>query len=317
MAYLKVVSHHLVAASKEADRTFNTLNHSPAEIENALPNFRHLEPKPQPWLLLSPWLDLVLSSQRIPRDSVHQILLPRSFLLFLKHASESALLTGRVPEADAEELADLFPTSTIRGKNIAALIQKTKYFARLDTCSLKDAIVGEGPIKNVKDIWTRLATSSRGMMGIRDIRNADPESDVYLWLFPWNENIQTRFEYRVFCCPPEGEMVAVSQYQWHSKWYHGEKKRQEQHDIAERLVMNCQVVHDQIMEHSAMTEEIRESGFVFDVVEDPDTQQVALLELNDFGAMSCCGSCLFQWIKDAEVLYGMKVEEGVEVRVAY
>lgn len=65
-----------------------------------------------------------------------------------------------------------------------------------------------------------------------------------------------------------------------------------------------------------MTEQLADSGFTFDVVEALDSEKGArLIELNDFGAMSGCGSCLFQWIKDAPVLYGL--QEDVQFRVAY
>ena len=68
------------------------------------------------------------------------------------------------------------------------------------------------------------------------------------------------------------------------------------------------------MGHPAMEEVLRNRGFVFDVYEDPSNQEVRLIELNDFGAMSGCGACLFHWIQDARVMYG--VSEGIEVRVA-
>ena len=68
------------------------------------------------------------------------------------------------------------------------------------------------------------------------------------------------------------------------------------------------------MGHPVMTEVLRKRGFVFDVYGDPRTQDVRLIELNDFGTMSGCGACLFHWIQDARVMYG--VSEGIEVRVA-
>ena len=63
-----------------------------------------------------------------------------------------------------------------------------------------------------------------------------------------------------------------------------------------------------------MTEVLRNRGFVFDIYEDPNTQDVRLIELNDFGVMSGCGVCLFHCIQDARVMYG--VSEGFEVLVA-
>ena len=57
---------------------------------------------------------------------------------------------------------------------------------------------------------------------------------------------------------------------------------------------------------------LRRDGFVFDVLETPDGD-VQLVELNMFGPLSGCGSCLFEWITNSEVLYGEK--EGVVLRV--
>ena len=62
-----------------------------------------------------------------------------------------------------------------------------------------------------------------------------------------------------------------------------------------------------------MTDHLKSRGFVFDVIEDPNTQDVQLIELNDFGAMTGCGACLFHWVRDAKLLYGL--EEKAEVRV--
>ena len=69
------------------------------------------------------------------------------------------------------------------------------------------------------------------------------------------------------------------------------------------------------MNHAGMKAKLKEQGFVFDIFENSEKQEVELLELNDFGAMKHCGSCLFHWIKDARLLYGMETERGVQVRV--
>ena len=63
-----------------------------------------------------------------------------------------------------------------------------------------------------------------------------------------------------------------------------------------------------------MTDKLKNQGFVFDMTEDSGTQNVQLIELNDFGAMSGCGACLFHWIRDARVMYGLS--QDTEVRVA-
>jgi hypothetical protein len=43
--------------------------------------------------------------------------------------------------------------------------------------------------------------------------------------------------------------------------------------------------------------------------------EVVLVEVNPFGAMSICGACLFQWVRDGRVVYGFEGEVVVKVAV--
>lgn len=79
----------------------------------------------------------------------------------------------------------------------------------MDPCSLKDAVIGQGPVKNVRDLWTRLATSARGTTGIASLLSTESsslhpvaeEQPVYIYLLPWRETMNTSLEYRVICAP--------------------------------------------------------------------------------------------------------------------
>ena len=95
---------------------------------------------------------------------------------------------------------------------------------------------------------------------------------------------------------------------------HADASLLEQQKIADAILEGCRAIHALILEHEAMTEVLKRRGFVFDVLEDAGTQEVQLIELNESGARSGCGSCLFHWIRDARLLYGR--EEMVEVRLA-
>ena len=295
-------------------RRFNTVFHKREEIESILPDLQHFAPDKQPWILLEPWLDLIIASQGLREVDVHRIRFPGTFLIQLNHSSKVGLQMGSISEDDREDLAEAFPKKTTGGSTLEHLIKTKRFFVRLDTYSLKDAIIGKGPIQSVQDLWMRLATSARGMAGVRDLRLHDPSTTIYMYLFPWKDNIKTELEYRVYCAPPAGKIAAVSQYKWHAPWYHASAAKTEQEAIADRLLESCQVQHQEIMGHRAMTNVLKNRGFVFDVYEDPSTQEARLIELNDFGAMSGCGACLFHWIQDAHVMYG--VSEGIEVRVA-
>ncbi|CAD6564884.1 MAG: hypothetical protein ASARMPREDX12_004483 [Alectoria sarmentosa] len=264
-----------------------------------------------------------MSSRGLRKKDVHRIQLPGSFLVQLLYASRVGLQMGHLAKDDAEDLADAFPKKTIRGDDLEELVHDDKFFVRLDTCSLKDALIGEGYIKDVKDLWTRLATSARGMSGIRSLRDWDKSMPMYMYLFPWREDMRTELEYRVYCPPPlaqgndsgksaAAKLSAISQYKWHTPWCHATSES-EHEGIARKLLKSCEVLHQMIMASSAMTERLRNRGFVFDVVEDPGTLDVQSIELNGFGAMTGCGACLFHWVRDAKLLYGL--EEKVEVRV--
>ncbi len=148
--------------------------HKREEIESILPDLQHFAPDNQPWILLEPWLNLIMASQGLREVDVHRIRLPGSFLIQVIHASKVGLQMGRISEDDGEDLAEAFPRKTTGGSTLEDLIETKRFFVRLDTCSLKDAIIGKGPIQSVQDLWMRLATSARGMAGIRDLRSHDP-----------------------------------------------------------------------------------------------------------------------------------------------
>jgi len=250
-----------------------------------------------------------MASRGLQGSDVHRIQLPGTFHVQLSYPSQVALYQGYVPEDNAEDLAVSFPKATIRGDPLEELIPRNKFFVRLDTCSLKDSIIGEGPVKNTRDLWMRLASSAHGMAGIRDLRKQELSTPIVMYLFPWQDNMRTELKYRVYCPPPTGKIAAIFQYKWHARWFYADAKEK-----YAGLVHKRNALHDKIMAHLAMTELLKSRGFVFDVVENPDTQEVKLIELNDFGAMSGCGPCLFHWIRNARVMYG--VDEGVKVRVA-
>lgn len=314
LAFLNHIPYDLVDKSTEADRTFNTRGNTRTE---AFPKIPHLDPAKQPWLLLSPWIDLIISSRELPSDSVHCLRFRPPFLLGLKMASTAGLILARVSEESVECLKWTFPSVTERGDKVEDVLRNGKYFPRLDTCSLKDSIIGSGPAKDVEDVCLRMATSARVTRGIRDLQEFDSEAKILLHLIPWDEQIRTEYEYRVFCASEKGKMCAISQYAWHRPWHHKDSSRAEQQRVAVRLVRNCASLHESLLKHEAMTGDMLARGFVFDVVENPETQAVRLLELDDFGAMSQCGSCLFQCIHDASTLYDRREDNAVELRVTF
>ncbi|KAL9024200.1 MAG: hypothetical protein Q9180_007967, partial [Flavoplaca navasiana] len=253
---------------------YNTHFHTLEEISTVLPQLNHIAPSAtQPFLPFKPWLDLIKSSQGLSDLDVHEIQLPKPFLSHVLAATE------------------LLPRRTTLGSDIETLLREGRYFARLDTCSLKDAVIGKGSVRDSKDLWTRLATSNRGANGIRAMCDNFPDQPVPLFLIKWDDKMRTDLEYRIFCAPGCGQIAAISQYKWHAPWYHARKGIDRQKEIAKRVFEGAKALHRQIMTHEAMTEDLRRRGFVFDIVDDPDDgHAIRLVELNDFGAMTGCGS---------------------------
>ena len=185
---------------------------------------------------------------------------------------------------------------------------------RLDACSPKDTPGGTTPITSTDEIWRRIACSRRAVAGIKEQRERDGvEKMVELFLFPWNAEMRTELEYRVFCPPPACEIVAVSQYRWLEPWHFKSKTRSEAARKAEEVLKGVREVHAQVVKIAREDRELMGRGFVFDVTEMDGGRRVALVELNRFGAETGCGSCLFQWIGDAEGLYGLKASEDGKV----
>ena len=303
--------------SKIEQSIYNTKFHSLEQITAKVPEIAHIPPdEKQPWLLLGPWLDLILISQDIPDTDVHCIELPRPFLTQILFASHVGLYMGRLSESDIEDLREGFPKTTARGFALASLFAGgQKFFPRLDTCSLKDALAGKGPVGEVEEIWMRLATSARGIHGIRALREDDPPGSIYLYLFPWKNNMEPEREYRVFCPPKSLRVAAISQYKWTEPWCYAPIPGQDRVLRTHKIAAGIDAIHQRIIKHPAMTEQLKETGFSFDVIEDgTEEHEVQLIELNHFGALSGCGSCLFHWIRDGRVLYGM--QEKFEFRVA-
>ena len=296
---------------------YNTCFHTVEEIAAVVPEIKHIDQKKDGgFLLLEPWLDLILRSRGIPDEDVHRVELPGQFVTALIYASSVGFYKGTVSASDAEDLDALFPSRTTRGLLLLDLFNSGhEYFVRLNTCSLKDSLDGgSGAVRSIRTLWTRLATSARGIAGIKQLRNMKPQEPINLYLIPWDGNKNTELEYRVFCPPPDGRITAISQYEWRSPWVHSQKGQDIQMAKAWGIYRSAKDIHELIMAHPSMTEIQKSKGFVFDVTEDSTVPYgLSLVELNQFGARTGCGACLFHWIKDGRVLYGMQDE--VEFRI--
>lgn len=263
------------------------------------------------------WLPLIASSQRILPSLIQTITLTASQGRLLIAASQSSLHT-REPNRMLEE--DL--TSDIGPALQTLVFPHQGLFIRLDACSPKDGVQGTKPIQNLQQILLLLATSRRAMNAI--IRLLEIDSPIVFYFLPFNTDMDTSLEYRVFCPPFNGDVAAVSQYKWHTQSIFHNRPDKEITQIAETVMKEIQIIHEEIMSHKLpdeLAKLLRSQGFTFDVMFEEKTSKCVLIELNSFGTRSGCGSCLFHWLKDEDALYGRgrKGENGgidVEFRIS-
>jgi len=246
-----------------------------------------------------------------------------------------------------EDLLARFPKQTSRAiKKEAVFHGQKEWFLRLDFCSTKDARGEDGTkytstVRTIEDALQRICASKRAIRALEDIVLKKAPGPARLLFIPHNKHMDTSREFRVFCPPlwtlsalssnhlreatPNqsrnnghtlGRITAISQYRWHSP-YHRPSLATAQKD-AEKALADAKSIHSEILAHAAtlpdqsVLQKMHTEGFVFDIFE-TTKGDMQLLEINPFGAMSGCGSCLFHWIDDAPLLYGAR--EGVEVRL--
>jgi hypothetical protein len=337
------------ATDQETDR-FNTHFHTHTEIaaviqESAGGSHKHVYPDLTA-CHFSNWIDLIASSQGF--EEWHEIILPPSLVQELLDANAVWTLTGKAISEDAmEDLLARFPKQTSRAiKTKAVFYGQKEWFLRLDFCSTKDARGESGtkytsPVRTIEDALQRICASKRAIRALEDIVLKKAPGPARLLFIPHNKHMDTSREFRVFCPPlwtlstlssnhlreatPNqsrddghtlGRITAISQYRWHSP-YHRPSLAAAQKD-AEKALADAKSIHSKILAHAAtlpdqsVLQKMHTEGFVFDIFETTNGD-MQLLEINPFGAMSGCGSCLFHWIDDAPLLYGAR--EGVEVRL--
>ena len=318
MAY-KTIRIALAAekATNITQQDYNTSRHTRAEIESALPDMEHVDPADLPYILFSNYIDVVMASRSWDPSYIYRIELDKSVCRLLDMTSNFALFTGQIPLANADALHESFPADfgsvdiIDRFDTIDELLQEHPIFPRLDECSLRDAITGEGPLENVKDLWTRLVTSRRAMYSVKYLQKIN--YPVYLHLLPWDDEMKPELEYRAFVSPGSHRIVAISQYKWQAKWYHAKEKPKVRDNIVGLIMEGSNEILAEIFNCKGLTNRVKEHGFVFDVVENPVNHRLRLVDINEYGAMTATGACLFHWIVDAKILYGL--EDKIQFRV--
>jgi hypothetical protein len=307
---------------------FNTTHHAHDEIVKVVPESTHFTHAAPPWAPYgyTIWHELIARSQELTDYHVFNI---PSFLyedLMLVYASW--LCSGTVSAPLVERITEDW-VSTKSGKTLAALLDggKKRWFIRLDQMSPKDSpLGGDLPSSTFNDIITKICSSMRAY-GCLQSAKQDAERDgdglgpkMQLILNPWNDNMDPAKEFRVFVPPPAARGIlgphtndfkvsGISQYKWHSALQSppgstGEWVMDCISEGAQRMLADITSYTGSEVE-ADMKDLLLRHGFSFDIALQ-DNGSVQLVEINPFGAMSGCGACLFQWVVDGRVLYGLE-----------
>jgi hypothetical protein len=139
------------------------------------------------------------------------------------------LSTNTVPPALVEGMVEAWQ-STRRGREATHLLDgEKKWFIRLDQMAPKDSpFGGKSPTTSMADVLTKLCSSMRARARdclLDERKTADAEGrevQLDLVLNPWDEEMDTANEFRVFVPPPAARgapatldslcVAAVSQY---------------------------------------------------------------------------------------------------------
>ncbi|KAH0490717.1 hypothetical protein TgHK011_002174 [Trichoderma gracile] len=253
------------------------------------------------------WLPLILRSRGLPASDLQVIVLRRAQIELLVKAAAASIHTRVLNRSYAEDLQEevypAFQSLTFPPQGL---------FMRLGACSPKDGAhttPGVLALHSVEDIVLRMTTSLRTWSALTNVLNSDAE-ETHAYFLPFDSRLQSSREYRVFCCPESLRITAVSQYQWHKEWIFAEQDKDKMGFRAHTIASSIEKVHNEILEFMQAQEDgqlervIRSQGFTFDVFYDEDAAACSLIELNTFGVRSACGSCLFHWLRDRELLYG-------------
>lgn len=236
-------------------------------------------------------------------------------VILLVQASNASILTGQLNRSLAEDLQEeVYPAfSTLR-------FPYEGLFMRLDACSPKDGkttVPGQRSVHSVEDVVLMLTTSNRACNAmLRDIVAGTPEISIFF--LPFDKKMDTKREYRVFCAPGSCRITAISQYSWHQPWLLSTRPnimRNAAKDITKGAGLIRSMIVDHLDEETPQDKLLIEQGFTFDVAYDDGRRKLELVELNVFGARSGCGSCLFNWAEDFDLLYGER--KAVEFRVTF
>lgn len=289
--------HVLADMNKQHPSAFNTSFHTAEEAPG------HDVPSEEPYSLKR-WLPLILRLRVLPEDAAQTVTLTPSQGRLLIAAAAGSVQTGTINRMYAEELEeDIIPAFS------SLSFPPQGLFMRLDACSAKDGArrdPDKASLNSPEDILHLLVTSTRARNAM--VASLDKGAPIVVYFLPFDARMGSANEYRVFC-PPGGKKVsAISQYQWYKPWKFEQKHRDDVFGHIRRVKDKSEMIRlhiiQELQQGDEMDDLLLQQGFTFDIMFDDSTGKCDLIELNVFGIRSACGSCLFHWVKDWEILSG-------------
>jgi hypothetical protein len=291
---------------------FNSGPHPPDSLLTTLPALGVRGSAPA-WLTdYGFWYPFIMETQQVHRVRVRTVNFSSMYSWVLLEASGATRTTGKVPELYKQELLDPGVFKTL----FRQYCPPRGYFVRLGAASVKDGVHAPRGLMSPMDVVEHLSTSDRALNAIRDCLHAS--QSVLVYFVPFDPSFDSRLEYRCFSCPISPichtpKVTAISQYRWAAQGYINRHTE----TFFSHVLSLVQNMHRNILEYARcwspnIARGLHEHGFVFDI-RCLYGGQVQLVGLNSFGIASSCGSALFNWLYDAELLYGGK--DDVEIRV--
>ncbi|KAJ3460539.1 hypothetical protein MRS44_011406 [Fusarium solani] len=238
---------------------FNTSFHPADQVPANLPR-----PSEAPYAFAR-WLPLILQTRKVDPSAVQTARLSRAQARLLVDAS--SIITGELSRALEEDLKDEVapPFSSLH-------FPPEGLFMRLTGCSPKDGRWRDPTrpsLHSTDDIILRLTTSHRARNDIVNSLESRSET-VDITLLPFNARMDSRREYRVFCCPITGNITAVSQYCWHKPWLFHCRPGTALKPVADKIWAGIVALHQQIMNDLKPDAELDNlllrQGFTFDIL---------------------------------------------------
>ncbi|KAL1797281.1 hypothetical protein ACET3X_003887 [Alternaria dauci] len=307
---------------------FSTAHHRLEEIAPVVPPNVHFAHEPPPW---SPygytlWHPLIARSQNL--SEYHEIFLPSFLYEDLLRCHSAWVATNRIPAFLLYDVIEMLKC-TKSGKKLATLLDgEKKWFFRLDQMSPKDSPMGgKLPSSTIQEVLMKICTSMRAYgcltREFADAKTENREMQIKLVLNPWDEGMDPDKEFRVFVPPPAAKtrreadvtefwVSAISQYRWpkafEAPWGFDLQQTVDSVGMGATKTLEDIVTYAKKELSKDTTDLLLKYGFSFDIALKKDGG-VQLIEINPFGALSGCGACLFNWVLDGKVMYGLEEPE--------